>query len=138
MLKVEPCMELEYTESDPSIIRVQGCNGLFSGYTETYINSKWLTKLLDDLSGFPKSTDSVVEFNDGEDWSIHLKFICEDNLGHCALWMSMKTGRDAFGERENAHFKITFEPVALDGFCLSLSNCLKNGEGFSRLKGLNQ
>ena len=134
-----PFLVLEFYESDPSKLYVTASNGKFRGQTEAYINAKILSGMCENLTGFPSSDDSVVEYFSSSAESktnrLALKFQCRDSLGHCAVRVTMRADDLSEKEPDNTSFLLKFEPHALDTFRSSLRTSLDKGEGISKLNG---
>ncbi|MGY0403819.1 hypothetical protein [Pseudoalteromonas sp. PAR1] len=133
---MQPRLELEFLQDDPSKIWVKACNERFAGETEQYFNAQSLRDLAENLSSFPKSNSDEIIFEVGEVGSSYghcfLKFYCIDSAGHTAVFISVSDG-----ESNSAKFTVQFEVLSLDMFVSSINFALKSGNGVSELIGIN-
>ena len=137
---MESYLEIEYIKGEPSKINVKASNGLYSGYTETYINIDRLSKLGNELRGFPTNTDAIITFESdlgkNDESYLYLKFYCKNNLGKTAVKVSMKAGIHSSNKSDEAKFTINYEVVELDKFVKKLEHINRNKSGIITLVGL--
>ena len=142
---MEPKLEIEYLESDPSKIWVNANNSTFAGATEDYLNEKYLSKLVDELDGFPETMQSEVLFELGKESGRHsyckLHFYCCNSIGHSAVIVTLANDLASNESEDNrclAKLKLQFEASALDTFRASLLAGLKSGKGKATLMGISE
>ncbi len=142
-MNMQPRLEIEYLNDDPSKIWVNACNEKFAGATEQYINAQCLQKLADNLEDFPKSNKDEVLFEAGEEGErsghCRLKFYCIDSAGNTAVHVSLSNGVVGNESADNqyiAKFKIQFEALSLDTFVSSLNLALRARAGSCELIGV--
>jgi len=137
---MESILEIEYIVGEPTKIFVKASNGYFSGYTEDYINIKWLIALANELNGFPKSLDSEVSFMSSpsgtEDSSLTLKFYCRNNKGHTSVLIGIRGETKQGMPMAYSTFELQYEVAALDSFIKSLESASSKGQGVARLLGV--
>jgi len=134
---MEEKLEIEYFIDEPSQIRVTASNGLFSGYAEEYVNINSLIGLADELDGFPKSHDSIIDFAiSSKTPSFSLQFYCKNRTGH--LCVKIKIYGKAYGKlsSDEALINLSFEAVALDSFVKALKAINNKDQGTVKLVGV--
>jgi hypothetical protein len=141
---MKPKLEIQYLKSDPSKIWITANNSCFAGAMEEYLNEKYLSKLAEELEGFPVSSQSEVTFEVGkkemQSSYCRLRFYCYDSVGHTAVIVTLANGIASNETKDNrcmVTFKLQFEAVALDSFRASLVSGLRLGKGKATLKGIN-
>ena len=138
--RMESELEIEYVIDEPTKIFVKASNGYFSGYTEDYINAKWLVSLADELVGFPKNLESEVNFysspTDPENSILSLHFYCHDNKGHTSAKVRIRGTKNNKLSSELAAFEMQFEVSALDRFVQNILSIPLRGTGKLKLTGI--
>lgn len=141
---MEPKLEIEYLESNPSKIWVTANNSSFAGTMEGYLNKKTLHKLVNDLEGFPDSAQSEAIFELGSKEAPYaycsLRFYCFDSVGHTAVIVTIANDIASNETEDNRCFvtmKLQFEATALDSFRASLLSRLEAGKGKAILEGID-
>lgn len=134
---MEPILHLNFNQGEPSIIRVEASNGIYSGYTEAYINDKRLSKLAEDLDGFPKHVSSEVVFRSGleDECELSLRFFSDGRIGKTAVRVTINYRSPSANLNDKAEFTARFEPASLDRFLTSLRTIIAAGEGSANLFG---
>lgn len=141
---MNPVLEIEYLESDPSKIWVVANNSSFAGCTEEYINESTLQNLASELEGFPRSSGAEVLFEAGSEDShsgyCKLRFYCFDSAGHTAVIVELANpiaSNVSVDNRCKVTMKLQFEASSLDSFRDSLLRALKAGKGKASLRGIH-
>ena len=120
-------IELVWEDADLEELAIMGDNGQFRGAATAYFGIGDAGVMAHTLRGFPKSTSQRELFSggseDGEQSFAQLVFYCTDDLGHCAVDVTLSEclfhrGRRA--QRNRVELVLRFEPGALDTFCHEL------------------
>ena len=137
---MDAALEIELINGDPSLLRVRANNGLFSGYSETYINKKWLLEFAKKLEGFPRNPNAKVAFEsepgEGVNSSVYLCALCSDNIGHSYLSIVLRNDRwdkDA----DAVQMKLKVEPASIDVFSKAVLSLEGRRDGAAKLSGVS-
>lgn len=105
-------------------IYITATNSDFGATVRTWASSGSHLELAEQLSGFPSSSESVVEYSFGTPSSgaCALRFACADKLGNLGLRVSIVSTYPmaASGEHETATLYLSCEPHDIDCFARSL------------------
>lgn len=140
---MDPKLEIEYLESDPSKIWVTANNSVFAGGMDVYINENTLRTLAAELEEFPRSSNAEIVYEAGSEESPYgycgLRFYCFDSAGHTAVIVKLINEIASNVPDDNrcqVVMKLQFEAISLDSFKNSLIHALKAGKGKATLRGI--
>lgn len=144
---MKKAIQIKSLAEDDSLLQVSisATNGQFSGQAVCYTTRSTLAELRNQLAGFPRSIDAVVEFTTGEGKNLSffsLKFFCVDNAGHVVVNVKICHNKVyTTMPANNEHFMTTFDiPVeawAIDEFVKTLNRVAEGDVGAvtAELKG---
>jgi hypothetical protein len=138
-----PNLKLEHIWEDERMIEllVSVDDGLFSGVTQIYSTWGSLRDLRNRLSGFPHSTDEVVEETMGEPGGysyLRVRFHCTDGVGHARAEVELEKSQQQHGAldfRSKVKLYIPFEAGMMDRFVLQIDALLAAKKGSAQLAG---
>jgi hypothetical protein len=118
-------IEIEVLWSDQDVLECQfSCsNGWFSGAVSIYIGHDDLSKMVDQLNGFPFNVGDSRDFELGTfdanyaSGGIRMHFHCLDSRGHAAVDVHLRGHAcKALGEIESVALRIRVEAAGIDSF----------------------
>ena len=115
-------------------INIKANGGSFSGSTNCYSTRENLSKLSEDLEGFPKSLNDEYVFSTGPHDSSYftLKFECINSVGHIAIKIKIHEKQYHLNTRyiyNEVSFESEVEPSSIDNFLKELKHLCKSEIG---------